>query len=372
MGKLFGNILKAINIVVVLVYLIGCLAPYLAAEKYWFVAMIGLVLPILMFIIFAFLIVWAFARSRWILLPVLALLLSWKQISVLVGFHAEKFDLAKSTDTLRVFTWNVSSWSQSNKVPLRIERPNQLMVNFINEQRPDILCFQEFYDRHSPKAPFSILERFKELGFPYSYFVTTSYLEHNFRSGVAIISRYPIIDTSRFYYGEGDYAAHLIYADIDVKGKKVRVFTTHLQSVRFEHAQYVSLRKIKQTDESGLKGSKTIVSKLKLGYYYRSSEADLVKQKVAESPYPVILCGDFNDVPTSYTYFTARGDLQDAFLKKGSKLGRTFRYLSPTLRIDYILADKKFKVEQFDRIVSPYSDHYPLMADLNISDLPSN
>jgi endonuclease/exonuclease/phosphatase family metal-dependent hydrolase len=56
--------------------------------------------------------------------------------------------------------------------------------------------------------------------------------------------------------------------------------------------------------------------------------------------------------------------LQDTFLKKGSFLGRTFRFISPTLRIDYILADKKFTVEQFQRIRVPYSEHYPVEADL--------
>ena len=48
----------------------------------------------------------------------------------------------------------------------------------------------------------------------------------------------------------------------------------------------------------------------------------------------------------SYTYFTVRGDMQDAFLKKGFGIGRTFSALSPTLRIDYIFADKNFKINQ--------------------------
>jgi endonuclease/exonuclease/phosphatase family metal-dependent hydrolase len=71
-------------------------------------------------------------------------------------------------------------------------------------------------------------------------------------------------------------------------------------------------------------------------------------------------------VPNSYTYFKSKGDLQDAFLKKGHSIGRTFRYLSPTLRIDYILADKQLEVAQFNRVIAPYSDHYPVIADFKI------
>ncbi len=69
-------------------------------------------------------------------------------------------------------------------------------------------------------------------------------------------------------------------------------------------------------------------------------------------------------MPNSNTYFTIKGKLQDSFLKKGSLIGRTFRFISPTLRIDYILADKRFKVNQFRVIHVPYSDHYPIEADL--------
>ena len=88
---------------------------------------------------------------------------------------------------------------------------------------------------------------------------------------------------------------------------------------------------------------------------------------MAASRHPVIVCGDFNDVPNSYTYFTVKGDLQDAFLEKGSGFGRTLRMLSPTLRIDYILADQRFKVTQYHKIEVPYSDHYPILADLEFA-----
>jgi endonuclease/exonuclease/phosphatase family metal-dependent hydrolase len=74
--------------------------------------------------------------------------------------------------------------------------------------------------------------------------------------------------------------------------------------------------------------------------------------------------GDLNDVPNSYTYFTIKGDMQDAFLRKGFGIGRTFSALSPTLRIDYIFADREFKVKQFNRLVRNYSDHYMIVADM--------
>ncbi|HEV7621529.1 MAG TPA: endonuclease/exonuclease/phosphatase, partial [Flavisolibacter sp.] len=76
---------------------------------------------------------------------------------------------------------------------------------------------------------------------------------------------------------------------------------------------------------------------------------------------------DFNDVPNSYTYFTIRDEqLQDAFLKTGLGIGRTYSYIAPTLRIDYLFTTKQFKINQFNRIIKNYSDHYMLVTDLEL------
>ena len=98
----------------------------------------------------------------------------------------------------------------------------------------------------------------------------------------------------------------------------------------------------------------------------RSIQANIIKNQLEQSPHPVIFCGDFNDVPNSYTYFTVRGNMRDAFLEKGSGIGRSFTSISPTLRIDYILASQNLSVLQFHRIKKKYSDHYMLVTDLKL------
>jgi endonuclease/exonuclease/phosphatase family metal-dependent hydrolase len=92
----------------------------------------------------------------------------------------------------------------------------------------------------------------------------------------------------------------------------------------------------------------------------------LVRQELDASPHPNIICGDFNDVPNSYTYFHIRGNMQDAFIQKGFGIGRSYVNLSPTLRIDYILASPEFTVLQCKRFNLPYSDHHPIVADLQL------
>jgi endonuclease/exonuclease/phosphatase family metal-dependent hydrolase len=159
----------------------------------------------------------------------------------------------------------------------------------------------------------------------------------------------------------------LIHADIVFNGDTIRVYTTHLQSVQFVKKDFETIESIKNNDEEAVKHSRGIFSKLKRGVINRSGQAGIVREEINKSPYPFVLTGDFNDVPNSYTYFTIRDDdLQDAFLMTGLGVGKTFSYIAPTLRIDYIFTTKNFEVKQFNRIIKNYSDHYMLVADVRL------
>ena len=85
-------------------------------------------------------------------------------------------------------------------------------------------------------------------------------------------------------------------------------------------------------------------------------------EKVHESPYPVILCGDFNDTPVSYTYHKLSRKLNDAFIGSGIGMGTTFRGNFPYVRIDYMLYSNDFKAYRYQTGKINWSDHYPVMA----------
>jgi endonuclease/exonuclease/phosphatase family metal-dependent hydrolase len=185
--------------------------------------------------------------------------------------------------------------------------------------------------------------------------------------GTIIFSRYPIIRSEKVKLSPGPLGESLIYADVVRKKDTFRIINMHLESYRFNAKDYRSIEKIKKQEDTGLVATKGIMQKMKEAFQRRGRQADIVAAFIHESPYPVVVCGDFNDTPASYTYFTIKGSLQDAFLKKGTGIGRTFTGLAPTLRIDYILPGRFFTVNSFRKINSDLSDHYPVIANLTPS-----
>lgn len=361
------------NVLCIVFYLLACLVPWLNAGNFAFIALLGLGFPLLFLVLFGFLIYWIIRRSKWALVCGAAFLISLQQVSVMLGFNtSKKFEVTKDAKTLRVLSWNLSSWGQTNRNNNNYSNYRKEMTDLVRSTQADVICFQEY--KFSKKLNFrdSVIPELKEQGYNYAYFVKTKYTVRLYQSahvtGVVIVSKYPFADTAHYNYGENDFAEPLIYADIKINDKTIRFFTTHLQSVRFENYDYEALHNLKEPAAASVTQSRALAWKLKQAYKKRAMQAEMLHQKIAVSPYPAIVCGDFNDVPNSYTYFKVKGNLQDAFLKKGSGFGRTFRFISPTLRIDYILADKKFTVKQFSELRVNYSDHYPVLTDFDLSE----
>ena len=242
------------------------------------------------------------------------------------------------------------------------------MLAFIQQMNPDVLCMEEFLESYNPREFDENISYFTSvLKYPYHFFAP----DHRrwdgvYEHGVIIFSKYPVLDTLRIRYSGPDSskdAESLIHTDIDVNGLRIRVFATHLQSLRFDGNDYSAIRTITKAENNTGTKLKVILKKFQQAYFLRSRQAELVRREIDDSPYPTVVCGDFNDIPNSFTYAKIKGDCNDAFLSRGFGIGRSFASLSPTLRIDYILANKKLDVLQFKKTKLIYSDHYPLVAD---------
>lgn len=347
----------ALNVIISVFFLLGCLSPYINPSRWWLSGFTGLIFPYLLLTQLLFVIFWLFARPRWALLPFLCLLVGWKQISVVFAWHAAAgFTKQRKANSLRIVDWNIHGFNGASAKDDKRNIAQDLTASIIKFE-PDVICMQEFNTATNADH----LAEFKATH-PYYYFGEDYHRENgNYRMGSIIFSRHPIVRTGRVPYPSGE---GLIFADIVQGTDTIRIYTTHLQSFRFKPSDYNALEKIKEQEDDDLAASKSIYRKMKRAFNERGVQANIVHDQLAKSPYPSIVCGDFNDVPNSYTYFRIRGERQDAFLKKGFGTGRSYLALAPTLRIDYILPTTQFEIQQFDMIDEDLSDHIMLVTDL--------
>lgn len=360
--SLFRRIVKTtiivINVIISVLFLIACLSPYVNPARWWLNGFTGLIVPYLLVVLIFYVIFWLIVRPRLVWIPLLTLGLGWQQISVVFGWHpGSQFSKKRQENGLRIVDWNVQSFNGLSKnISDKAGTASDLAKSIITFE-PDVICLQEFNTASNADN----IALFKEQ-YWYHYF-SKDYQRANatYQSGCIIFSKFPIIDSGRVPF---PVAESLIYADIVKGNDTIRIYTTHLQSFKFKKEDYTDLEKIKGQDEETLAASKSIMRKMKLAFSRRGIQANMVRDAIDKSPYPSIICGDFNDVPNSYAYFHIKGERQDVFLKKGFGIGRTFNALAPTLRIDYILPARQFEIKQFDMIDENQSDHIMLVTDL--------
>lgn len=356
------------NIILAVLFLLGCYGGWADPKTWWPLGFLTLAAFYLLLLLTGFILFWLFVKPRWSLISIITILLAYKPVTNIIPLRfSSSFDKQKQPAALRVMSWNVEHFDilEHKKHPEK----KQQMLELIRDNQPDITCYQEMVgsDKNA-KAINYIPDIMQAEGFTdYHYsFNPKLDFDDNHHFGIIIFSKYPIINKQTISFYPNDYNSIFQYADI-VKGEDtVRVFNIHLQSLKFSATNLEYIEKPDITDDGDLKKSKSLISKLKTGFLKRKKQAERIKEEMDKSPYPVIVCGDFNDVPNSYSYNTIGKGLKNAFIEKGSGIGRTFSGISPTLRIDNVFVADKFAVLQFLRIPKKLSDHFPLFADLQL------
>ncbi len=366
------RILILINVALGLMFLIGANVKYFNPDHWWFLSLCTFILPYLLIILFAFFLFWLLAKPLYSLIFILIIIFSLNAIENIFAFRMSSFSMEKSPNSIRVMSWNVEFFNILNHKTHPEKK--QEMFDLIRQYDPDIACFQEVVASDKIGAinylP-DILETLQFSEYAYSYHIKNNFdREHHF--GILILSKYPILRKQTVVNNPNDYNSTFQFVDILVNNDTLRVFNAHLQSLKFSQDNRDYLDKGAPTKEQNIKESKSILAKLKKGIIRRASQAFFIKDEINQSPYPIIFCGDFNDVPVSYAYEKIGMGLQNAFVKKGSGIGKTFNSIAPTLRIDNIFVGPEFNVLQFDVNDASLSDHFPIIADIKMDSISAN
>jgi endonuclease/exonuclease/phosphatase family metal-dependent hydrolase len=371
--RIIGTLLFIITLLAA-VWLVCCAAAsFVSPQRSKYLALFSLTAPFAVIVNVLLALVWVvFGRKKWrAFVPLLALGFSYKIVPLVFGLHPLAHqDLIPGEGKLKVMSWNVHGMGIFDK-PAYKETSDKI-IQQIKAEGADVLCLYEFYtDYNSMLKPYAT-RLMRECGYQEYHFKYDNTLGTKIFLGVAIFSRYPVSNVASYpLHTRRDGQVDVVLNQCDValpSGETVRVFATHLQSFLLSDNEKDYLEEVAKSDTAIVSDrSKNFVRRFGDAYVKRSIQADSAAAIIAQSPYPVILCGDFNDLPGSYAYVRMRGKLQDPFAEKGFGLGHTYNLLSKTLRIDYILYDAKaFNAVGFRTPVTRLSDHNPVIANLEL------
>ncbi len=358
----FSRIILFLNAASVLLLVLSYLASYVDPSTFWPLAFFGLGYPLFLLLNGLFILYWLFSRPAYAMLSLLAILLGWKFFVSTFGLNSEQVVHTHPQDNIvRVMTWNVHNFRSVSPGGSDYAKDDMLAV--IAREQPDILCVQEYYSKR--RGAGNIRKNIEDILQSKSYYLNADFSNPWEVSGMAIFSKLNVKDTGSVTFDKPHSGNKAIFADFEVKGKRFRVYNIHLQSIRFQPEDYEYIRNVR-VNNGDVISPRRIVGRLKRAFIKRSSQVKMLASHAASTPYPTIFAGDFNDTPNSYALNTLLAGKVNAFRKKGSGFGITYNGDFPNFQIDYILAAKQFAVMSYYVVSRKLSDHYPLIADIEI------
>lgn len=358
----------ALTAALLLWYAVVLVLPYIHPERVWRLNWLGLSMPVVVTALLVMTVVWAVARqaeAAVTLAVIMAVTMPvWRRTVVvnLGGDTPTRAEEARGRE-LRIMSYNIEMFGQ-------YEAADSIM-DFIERSDCDVLCLQEFgHYGHQERRWQRVSARLERL-YPYRA-VAERAAGGECRNGAAIYSRFPIVGRQSIDFSRGWSVATV--ADLRLDSDTVRVITCHLESNALSRQDRLVAE---QVDEDSIAWAdkfaswRAVIRKLNRAAVFRAEQADTLSGLISDTRYPVVVAGDFNDVPQSYTYTRllrsrpagADDCLRDAYVTAGRWLFyHTYNRNLLNVPIDHVLLSPEFRVT--DARIEPvdYSDHYPVVT----------
>lgn len=334
MRKIINKLIYWGNLLAAFLLLCSFVLPYLPPKTFPTLSLLSLLISLLIVVNIVFAVYWVIQLRARFFLSFVVLTITYLYFNVF-NEASSQVDTSQHKTSLSLLSYNVRLFNAYEKNDgLDV---SQVFSEILAEKKADIVCIQEYY---KPNAiDFS--------DYPYQY---VHFKSKKAKLGHAIFSKYPLINTGAFDF-EGTYN-NTIFADVVKGSDTLRIYNVHLQSLgiipRVSFFQESDNEKLRRRVSNALKKQQNQV------------EAILEHKKKNDNP--IIICGDFNNTPFSYSYRKLKEGMQDAFHKQGEGLGATFRFEKYPMRIDFIFASKTLGVDSFETVEKTFSDHNAVRA----------
>jgi endonuclease/exonuclease/phosphatase family metal-dependent hydrolase len=372
LSRLFSHAVYLVNVGAALWLGLCILSAFLSPVYIPYLAFFSLTTPFAIVVNVFFAILWLFSgRKVRSLLSFIVLIAGYKVVATVFGLnYFGHNDMTRRATTIKIMSWNAHGMGIFNR-PQNKEFDKQIL-DFLKEENADILCIPEFsISKKNALKPYAgdVIDNGHYIDYRFN---PDNSLNNKVYLGTAVFSKYPFKNYETHQLGENIY---MMQGDIELPTSKlVRVYFVHLTTFGLsdKDKEYIDDAKKNKTQiDDDIQTSKSFVKKFKNAFMKRADEADKAAAIIAKSPHPVMLCGDFNDLPGSYTYTKLRAKLKDAFIEKGTGLGRTYNRISPTLRIDHFFYDPAgLRLVGFECPPTSLSDHNPIITNFEINPAP--
>jgi len=356
--QVFHVLFVSANVLVVILFILAAYSDKVSPEKSALMALLGLGFPILFVINICFCI-WWLLRKKWKYFFVFfaSILICWGPVSRYFPMNGRTKELPQE-NVLKVLTYNVMSFGNMEHTA---SSPNKI-VDYIANSGADIVCLQEYAVVRSGKG-LTGKTLFKALDmYPYR-----SVIQQSQSHSLAVFSKYPLSNSRQIKY-KNSYNGSAVH-EVDINGKKMALINNHLESFKLtmkDRSRYASvIRNLDSEALNNLRGS--FLRKLASAFRQRARQADIIAEEIekADTEY-ILVCGDFNDTPISYTHDVIQGKMIDAFTESGRGAGHTYNQNFFWFRIDHIIHSSNIKSYNCTVGDEKYSDHYPVWCYLEL------
>ncbi|TNJ46115.1 endonuclease/exonuclease/phosphatase family protein [Tamlana fucoidanivorans] len=335
--SMVNKAIYAINIVVALLLLLSFILPFLPPKTFSILAVLNLGVSFLILLNALFFIYWLIGLKKQFVLSLVVLCLGYVSFGSLYKFTSSK--QTEHPNNFKVMNYNVRLFDLYDWIP--DANTETKIVEFIKQESPDILSIQEYHPHEKVDLSF----------FKYKYEKLSG---KKTKYGQAIFSQFPIINSGSIEFP--NTANNAIFADIVTNSDTLRVYNIHLESLKID----AKMENLKKED------SERLFNRISSSFKMQQTQTELFLKHKASCHYKMIICGDFNNTAFSYVYRKIKGDLNDTFKEAGNGFGRSYDFKFFPVRIDFVLADEAFAVNGFKSYNEHFSDHYPIMATLNL------
>lgn len=357
MHKFLHRVLVVLCTLFAIGLLVCYISVYINPERFWLISLFGLSYPVFLIANLFFLVYWIVRWKKLFIIPLAVIVIGIGHLPNFIQLPFGKNQVKKSTD-IEVLSYNVNlfrlySWSQ--------EKPTfNEITDFSKSTHAEIICFQEFYvvnGKVSEKTAIKNLGMNSHIGY--------SVKKNNSGYGIATFSKYPIVNRGEIDFKNSSNSC--IYTDLKIGDDTIRVYNNHLQSLRLQERNInFLLDQNSDKKSSNVAEIKDISFKFRDALKKRALQVNQIISHIQKSPYPVIVCGDFNDSPMSYTYRMMTKNLFDTFKEAGKGIVNTYVRFLPSFRIDYIFHSKELKTLTFSSPKVDFSDHYPVISSFSL------